>query len=106
MPLLNRKTNIEQIISNFADEKVAMVCGRQKAKPNAVHYERLIREFIILCKKSETFADINTLGIKAFYMSDACSAYRRSAYYDLGGFEYPILTNEDMLIAARALERL
>lgn len=103
---IEQKNYIEQIISNFADEKVAMVCGRQKAKPNAVHYERLIREFNYpMQKKVRTSADINTLGIKAFYMSDACSAYRRSAYYDLGGFEYPILTNEDMLIAARALEK-
>lgn len=97
---------IEQITSNFEDESVAMVCARQKAKTGAAHYERLIRNFNYpMVKRVRTKADIEVMGVKAFYMSDACSAYRRTAYFDLGGFEYPILTNEDMLIAARALEK-
>lgn len=97
---------IEQITSNFDDGAVAMVCARQKAKTDAAHYERLIRNFNYpMVKKVRTKADIATMGVKAFYMSDACSAYRRTAYFDLGGFEHPILTNEDMLIAARALEK-
>jgi rhamnosyltransferase len=97
---------IEQITSNFEDESVAMVCARQKAKTDAAHYERLIRKFNYpMVKRVRTKADIEIMGVKAFYMSDACSAYRRTAYFDLGGFENPILTNEDMLIAARALEK-
>lgn len=104
--VIEQENYIEQITSNFDDESVAMVCARQKAKPDAVHYERLIREFNYpMAKKTRTKADIEIMGIKAFYMSDACSAYRRTAYFDLGGFEHPILTNEDMLIAARALEK-
>lgn len=104
--VIEQENYIELIVSNFEDESVAMVCARQKAKPDAVHYERLIREFNYpMVKKVRTKADIETMGVKAFYMSDACSAYRRTAYFDLGGFEHPILTNEDMLIAARALEK-
>lgn len=104
--VIEQENYIEQMVSNFEDESVAMVCARQKAKPDAVHYERLIREFNYpMEKKIRTKVDIETMGIKAFYMSDACSAYRRTAYFDLGGFEHPILTNEDMLIAARALEK-
>ena len=37
-------------------------------------------------------------------MSDVCSAYRRDIYFEIGGFEHPIMTNEDMLIAANALQ--
>lgn len=104
--VIEQTNYIEQIVSNFEDESVAMVCARQKAKPDAVHYERLIREFNYpAVKKIRTKSDIKTMGVKAFYMSDACSAYRRTAYFDLGGFEHPILTNEDMLIAAKALEK-
>ena len=104
--VIEQDNYIEQMISNFEDESVAMVCARQKAKPNAFHYERLIRDFNYpLTRKVRSKADIKTMGIKAFYMSDACSAYRRTAYFDLGGFEHPILTNEDMFIAARALEK-
>jgi rhamnosyltransferase len=95
---------IERLISDFADPDVAMVCGRQKAKLNASLYERFVREFNYPDKKTiRTKGDMKTLGIKAFYMSDACSAYRRSAYMDLGGFDHPLLTNEDMLIAAKAI---
>lgn len=95
---------IENIISPFEDEKVAMVCGRQIAKNNATSYERLIREFNYPNKKMiKTKDDINTLGIKAYYMSDVCSAYRKDIYLKIGGFKHSILTNEDMLIAATAL---
>lgn len=104
--VIEQNDYIEQITSSFEDESVAMVCARQKAKTDAAHYERLIRNFNYpMVKKVRTKADIVTMGVKAFYMSDACSAYRRTAYFDLGGFEHPILTNEDMLIAARALEK-
>lgn len=104
--VIEQENYIEQITSNFEDESVAMVCARQKAKTDAAHYERLIREFNYpMVKKVRTKADIDVMGVKAFYMSDACSAYRRTAYFDLGGFEHPILTNEDMLIAACALKK-
>ena len=47
--------------------------------------------------------DLPRLGIKTFFLSDACSAYRRAAYLAVGGFEKHVLTNEDMLIAARMI---
>ena len=95
---------IENLIANFVDENVAMVCGRQIAKEGAYPYEKLIREFNYPDRHIvRTEADIETMGIKAFYMSDACSAYRRTAYFEIGGFEYPLLTNEDMLIASHAI---
>ena len=95
---------IERIISNFKDEKVAMVCARQTPKPEAWPYEKLIREFNYPAKRREnTKDDIKKYGIKTFYMSDACSAYRKDIYLSLSGFEHPILTNEDMLIAGRAI---
>ena len=96
---------VENLIRPFNDDKVAMVCGRQIAKKDATSYEQLIREFNYpnkrMTKKKE---DIKKLGIKAYYMSDVCSAYRRDIYLQIGGFEHPILTNEDMLIAAKALK--
>lgn len=96
---------IENIIKPFEDEEVAMVCGRQIAKKDATSYEKLIREFNYPDKRMiKTQADIKTMGIKAYYMSDVCSAYRRDIYMKIGGFEHPIMTNEDMLIAANALQ--
>lgn len=102
---IGNETYIENIIKPFADEKVAMVCGRQIAKKDATSYERLIREFNYPSKRMvKTKDDIEKLGIKAYYMSDVCSAYRKDLYLKIGGFVHPIMTNEDMLIAANALK--
>lgn len=102
---IGSESYIENIIKPFADSEVAMVCGRQIAKRNATSYERLIREFNYPNKRMiKTKNDIEKLGIKAYYMSDVCSAYRRDIYLKIGGFEHPIMTNEDMLIAAIALK--
>ncbi|MCH5211583.1 MAG: glycosyltransferase family 2 protein [Oscillospiraceae bacterium] len=95
---------IESMLNYFEDEDVALVTGRQVARPEATEIERLTREYnypdklLIRTKK-----DISKLGIKAFFASDVCSAYRKSFYYAVGGFESPILISEDMLIAAQFL---
>lgn len=53
-------------------------------------------------KKSR--ADIKELGIKTFFCSDVCAAYRRDLFRKLGGFESPVIFNEDMFFAAKAIE--
>jgi rhamnosyltransferase len=81
-----------------------MVSGRQIPYDNARPGERLTRAFNYPPQSNVREAsDIERLGIKAFFFSDACAAYRRSFLEQMGGFESPILTNEDMLMAARAL---
>jgi rhamnosyltransferase len=87
------------------DFKIAMVGGRQIGRSNARSNEKYVRLFNYP-KISRVWdkRDIDKLGIKAFFISDSCSAYRRSAYLDVGGFEKNILTNEDMEISARFLE--
>jgi rhamnosyltransferase len=85
-------------------EKLGMVSGRQIPYDNARPGERLTRAFNYPPQSNVRGAsDIERLGIKAFFFSDACAAYRRSFLEQMGGFESPILTNEDMLMAARAL---
>ena len=95
---------IENLMKPFSDEKVALVTGRQIARSDARPAERLVRE-LNYPKRSHVrdVSDIERLGIKAFFASDVCAAYRRSAYLAVGGFEHPIDTNEDMLIAAAFL---
>lgn len=93
---------IAKLLMPFQDEKVAMVSGRQCAKSDANEIEKLTRAFNYpVISNVRTEADVPSLGIKTFFTSDVCSAYRRSAYDDIGGFDYPIITNEDMIIAAR-----
>lgn len=93
-----------RLLGPFEDPAVAMVSGRQLPKPDARPFERLVRGYNYPEKSFvRTKADIERLGIKAFFASDVCSAYRRSAYLGVGGFERPLNTNEDMLIASRFL---
>lgn len=96
---------IENLIAPMErDTAVAAVCARQVAYPDAREYERLNREFNYPAQGYVwTAADIGHLGVKAYFFSDACSAYRRSAYDTVGGFDQPIETNEDMLIAAKLI---
>lgn len=93
---------IENLLKPFQDEKVAMVSGRQCAKNDANEIEKLTRTFNYpAISNIRTKADVSRLGIKTFFVSDVCSAYRRTAYDDIGGFDYPIITNEDMIIASK-----
>jgi rhamnosyltransferase len=99
LPLSDRY--IENLVRPFSDKTVALTSGRQIAKDSSRRFEQLVRTFnypSISCVRSQK--DLSTLGIKTFFASDVCSAYRRSAYLQCGGFERPCNTNEDMLMAA------
>lgn len=95
---------IENLLKPFEDAQVSGVSGRQLPKADAKPYERLIREFNYPAKSfARTKEDIPRLGIKTFFFSDACAAYRRDVYLKLGGFEKNLLTDEDLFFAARMI---
>lgn len=95
---------IESLIAPLeADGSIALVSGRQLPKPDARRFEQLVRAFNYPDEPSVRGAeDLPRYGIKTFFASDVCSAYRRSAYMECGGFT-PVNTNEDMLMAARLI---
>jgi len=96
---------IERLIAPFDDPRVAAVGGRQVPKRDARPFERLVREHNYpLHTRVWDASAIPQMGVRAFLISDVCSAYRRSAYLNAGGFDHPIMTNEDMLMAQRLLE--
>ncbi|KFI68319.1 glycosyltransferase [Bifidobacterium magnum] len=96
---------VENMLKPFRNTKVAMVTGRQYPRDDARPSERLVRlKRYTPNSRVTTFADIERLGMDAFFASDTCSAYRRSAYLAVGGFERDVLTNEDMFIAAKFLK--
>ena len=92
------------LLQPFEDARVAAVCGRQVAWPDARAAEKAVRAFRY-GEASRTWdrGDMETLGVRAFLLSDVNAAYRRQAYEAVGGFEHPLCTNEDMLIAADLL---
>lgn len=83
-----------------SDSKIALVSARQIPKANARRFEQLVRNYNYPNRPSvRSKDDLDTYGIKTFFASDACSAYRRTAYFECGGFPR-VNTNEDMLMAA------
>ena len=96
---------MENLLSLLSDERVAAVCARQIARPEARAAEKAFREFRYP-NKSVVWnkEDVPKLGIRAYLLSDVCSAYRRTAFEAVGGFECPIIADEDMLIAADFLD--
>jgi len=94
----------QAMLAPFEDERVAAVCGRQIARSDARAYEKVVRAFRY-ANQSRVWdrTDLPKLGVQGYLLSDVCAAYRRVAYDAVGGFEHPLMTNEDMLIAADLL---
>ncbi len=49
--------------------------------------------------------DLPKLGIKTFFCSNVCAAYRKSEYNALGGFPLHTIFNEDMIFASHLLKQ-
>lgn len=93
---------LERLIEPMlSDASIALVSGRQLPKSDARRFEQLVREFNYPNSPSvKSLDDLPVYGIKTFFASDVCSAYRRDAYLSCGGFSR-VNTNEDMLMAAK-----
>ena len=84
---------------------VAVAYARQLPREDCGIIERYTRQFNYPkegCVKSSE--DIPRLGIKTFFCSDVCAAYRRDLFEQLGRFESPVIFNEDMFFAAHAVQ--
>lgn len=97
---------IASLVAPFDNPLVAAVSGRQIARIDAKESEKLVREYNYPPVSRIWGEDaIGKYGVKAFMISDVFAAYRREAYLDAGGFDHPIMTNEDMLMAQKLLAR-
>jgi len=84
--------------------RVAAAYARQLPGEDSSEAERISRYFNYPEKsRIKTAADLNTLGIKAFFCSNVCAAYRRDLYEESGGFVRHTIFNEDMIYAAGAV---
>lgn len=87
------------------DKNIALVSGRQLPKKDARRMEQLVRAFNYSDKPTvRGAADVPQYGIKTFFSSDVCAAYRRTSYLEVGGFT-AVVTSEDMLMAARLIAK-
>ena len=88
----------------LSDPRIGMTSGRQLAKAGARPFERLVRQY------SYPAADyirgkerVSLDGIRAYFASNCCSAYRRSDYCKTKGFTECDIC-EDMLMAMQLIE--
>lgn len=96
---------IEELIKPLEDKNVAVSYARQLPKQDAGALEQFSRSFNYPeVPRRKTKADIETMGIKAFFCSDVCAAYNRETYLKLGGFIRHTIFNEDMIFANGALK--
>ena len=88
------------------NDVIACVYARQLPGKDSSPYEKLSRlHNYSELSKTKTAADIKEIGIKAFFCSDVCCAYRRDLYDECGGFVRNTVFNEDMIMARRFLDK-
>ena len=91
---------IEKLVEPLQGE-VAVAYARQLPREDSTPVESYTREFNYPAKsRIKSAADLDSLGIKTFFCSNVCAAYRREIYEELGGFVRQTIFNEDMIFAA------
>lgn len=102
--VLHHPDALTNIVAPFADDRVGAVCGRQLPHQDANLLAQHARLFNYPeSTHSKTRADIPRLGIKAAFISNSFSAYRRSALQAVGGFPEHVILSEDMYVAAKMI---
>lgn len=85
--------------------EVAVAYARQIPEEDAGMVEKYMRHFNYPQEsRIKTKEDLPQLGIKTYFCSNVCAAYRKSIYEELGGFIRHTIFNEDMIYAASAVK--
>ncbi len=101
---------LENLVWPLQDDKspygrVAVSYARQLPGEDSGIFERFSRNFNYPDRSvTKTSRSLESLGVKTFFCSDVCAAYRRDAYERLGGFVRKTIFNEDMIFAAAAIK--
>lgn len=85
--------------------KTAAAYARQLPRKDATDLERISRYFNYpKASRIKSAKDLEKMGVKTFFCSNVCAAYRRDIYEELGGFVRHTIFNEDMIYAAAAVK--
>ncbi|MCI9146687.1 MAG: glycosyltransferase family 2 protein [Hungatella sp.] len=86
-------------------ETIAMAYARQVPDKGCRAIERYTRAFNYPREdKIKTLADLPGMGIKTYFASNVCCAYRKDIFEKIGGFGDRAIFNEDMVYAAGAVK--
>lgn len=96
---------VEKLMKGLEQKEVVSAYARQLPKEDCGYIESYQRQFNYPEKSSvKSRKDLERLGIKTYFCSNVCCAYRREIYDKLGGFIYPAIFNEDMVYAATVIK--
>ena len=99
------KSLIENLVKALTeDEKTGAAYARQLPNENCSFVEKYTRSFNYPDRSAvKTKDDLPVYGIKTFFCSNVCAAYKRDIYQKLGGFVRKAIFNEDMIYAHKAI---
>ena len=87
------------------DESIGAAYARQKPKKGSGPIEWYTRNYNYpAVSHVRHITDTEKYGVKTFFCSNVCAAYRRSSYLKAGGFPERAIFNEDMVMAYRLMK--
>lgn len=96
---------VEQLAAALEPEQVMAAYARQLPQQDCRLIERYTRSFNYPPQSAvRTKADLPRLGIKTYFCSNVCAAYRMDYYHRTDGFIKRAIFNEDMIYAAQVIE--
>lgn len=100
------ETLIEELVKPFDDPEVWAAYARQLPNEDCREVEKYTRSFNYPEKSMvKTKEDLDRLGIKTFFCSNVCAAWRTEKYLELGGFVKHTIFNEDMILAGTMIKQ-
>lgn len=92
-PILENK----EVAASYARQLPARDCSVMECYTRAFNYPE---NSLLKTKK-----DIPRYGIKTYFCSNVCAAYKKSIYESLGGFVDRTIFNEDMILAGKMVQK-
>ena len=100
------ETLIEELVKPFDDPEVWAAYARQLPNEDCREVEKYTGSFNYPEQSVvKTKEDLDRLGIKTFFCSNVCAAWRREKYLELGGFVKHTIFNEDMILAGTMIKQ-
>ena len=102
LPLNNRW--LANLVRPIEEREAVASYSRQVAGTDAYPTETYLRQFNYpLESHVRGLSAVDDLGLRAFFFSNAASAFRREAFWSVNGFKVGTIQNEDMIMCARLL---